>query len=321
MVAILKTTLHPRNRHRERYDFEALSGRNPTLSQFVKLNAFGDKSIDFANPAAVIALNQALLSYFYHIHTWQIPKDYLCPPIPSRADYLHYIADVLNQDLQAKIPTGVAIRVLDIGVGANMIYPLIGHREYGWQFVGIDIDPIALQNAQSIIEANTLADKITLRLQANQQAIFTGIIQPSEYYALTMCNPPFHGSLAEATAGTERKLRGLNTQKARPKQSQASPTLNFGGQQAELYCAGGEIAFLSQMIRESKLFATQNIWFTTLVSKAANLPKLYAELKKIAAVEVKTINMQQGQKQSRVLAWTFLHQPQRKKMLQAFNIR
>jgi len=303
--------LHPRNRHRERYDFDTLIQTSAALAPYVQLNAYGDASIDFADAQSVKALNQALLKQFYAVDVWDIPKHYLCPPIPGRADYLHYLADLLSE-AHGVVPCGPSVRVLDIGVGANMIYPLIGTREYGWQFVGADIDAKALRNAQQIVDANALTDVIELRLQATPASIFKGMIQPGESFALTMCNPPFHGSLAEAQAGTQRKWRGLGKHVAKRGGGGKSAVLNFGGQGAELHCAGGEEAFVTAMVKESKQYAAQCLWFTTLISKAANLPSVYRALKNVQAREVKTIEMTQGQKQSRIVAWTFLDANQRK---------
>ncbi|MDD2932558.1 MAG: 23S rRNA (adenine(1618)-N(6))-methyltransferase RlmF [Methylotenera sp.] len=297
-----KLNLHPRNKHNGRYDFDLLIQASPALATFVKLNAYNDTSIDFANPQAVKALNKALLIQHYNILDWDIPAQYLCPPIPGRADYVHYLADLLAETNHGKIPPIDTIRVLDIGVGANAIYPLIGHREYGWRFVGADIDATALANAQQILHANAgLTASIELRLQASPTNIFKGIIQPDDFFNLTLCNPPFHASLAEAQAGTQRKWQnlGINTGKSK------ALKLNFGGQSAELYCDGGEVAFVSRMIEESVQFKNQCTWFTSLISKAASLPSVYSALKKAHALKVKTIAMAQGQKQSRIVAWSF----------------
>jgi 23S rRNA (adenine1618-N6)-methyltransferase len=49
-------------------------------------------------------------------------------------------------------------------------------------------------------------------------------------------------------------------------------------------------------------------WFTTLVSKSEHLPKLQQSLNKVNAAEVRVIEMAQGQKKSRILAWTFQNQ-------------
>ena len=305
-----KTALHPRNKHRGRYDFDQLIAVSPALETFVRLNAYHDASIDFANPQAVKALNQALLKHFYGISGWDIPAQYLCPPIPGRADYIHYLADLLASGNTAVTVQPKTVRVLDIGVGANAIYPLIGSREYGWQFVGADIDAEALANAQQIVDCNSdLSSSIELRLQTSALAIFKGVVQENETFDLTMCNPPFHKSLVEAQAGTQRKWKNLgrNASKAPGKSPpKAGPaTLNFGGQADELYCAGGEVAFIERMINESQQFATRCIWFSTLISKATSLPSVYRALKKSNAMQIKTIPMAQGQKKSRIVAWTF----------------
>ena len=305
---LVKSALHPRNKHRARYDFDALTLAHPALLPFVQTNAYGDVSIDFANPQAVKVLNQALLKHCYNIAHWDIPAQYLCPPIPGRADYVHYLADLLAQDNNGAIPQGDAVRVLDIGVGANMVYPLIGAREYGWQFVGADIDAQALANASGMVESNNLGALVELRLQTLPKQFFKGVIKQGEKFALTMCNPPFHASLAEAQAGSERKWRGLGKAPAnnRAKTGAQAAVLNFGGQSNELVCEGGEETFLVGMIKESQQFAMQCGWFTALVSKADSLPYLQRTLKKINAREVRVIEMAQGQKKSRLIAWRWL---------------
>ncbi len=85
--------------------------------------------------------------------------------------------------------------------------------------------------------------------------------------------------------------------------------LNFGGQQQELWCEGGEVAFISQMIRESQAFARQVKWFTSLVSRGDNLPPLYRLLTEVGAVKVVKKEMAQGQKQSRFIAWSLWTTP------------
>ena len=322
-----KLNLHPRNKHRGRYDFALLCQACPALTKFVQPNAYSDLSIDFANAQAVLALNKALLITHYDITYWDLPNQFLCPPIPSRADYLHYLADLLDANKSSHhAKTGANVNILDIGVGANVIYPLIGQREYGWRFVGADINPAALQNAQAILNANHgLADAITLRLQTNPAAIFNGVIQANDYFAATMCNPPFHASLNQAQASSQRKLNNLALNSAKNSAVNAGknadvekkrngkfvkankpPMLNFGGQSAELYCDGGELVFLTNMIKESSQFKNQCAWFTSLVSKAENLPKVYQALKKANVLRLKTIYMSQGQKKSRLVAWSYI---------------
>ena len=236
----------------------------------------------------------------YRYFHWDIPNNYLCPPIPGRADYIHHIADLLSNNNEGKIPSGAKIKVLDIGIGANCVYPIIGHNEYGWSFVGCDIDPISINSARNIIDQNpSLKDKVELRLQENPRDIFYGIIQKDEFFDLTICNPPFHSSIAEAQSGALRKLNNLSHKKT------SKPTLNFGGQNNELWCDGGEAQFVREMILQSKQFASSCYWFSTLISKESNLKDVYRLLNKVEAIEIKTIAMGQGNKISRIVAWTF----------------
>ena len=297
---------HPRNRHQGRYDFDLLLAAYPALQAFVHANDYGDASIDFADPQAVRALNAALLAQHYGIKDWQIPPQYLCPPIPSRADYVHHLADLLAED--GNVPTGSSVRLLDIGTGANCIYPLIAQREYGWQVVGSDIDAGALTSAQAILDANAIpAAQIELRLQSERNAIFKGVVKSGERFHLTLCNPPFHATMAEAQAGTRRKVGNLG--KSVPRKG-AAP-LNFGGQPNELVCPGGEEGFILRMIEESARIPQQCLWFTSLVSKAATLPALSRALQRVGAAQSQLIKMKHGQKESRVLAWSFLNSQQR----------
>ncbi|WP_327439769.1 23S rRNA (adenine(1618)-N(6))-methyltransferase RlmF [Pseudomonas donghuensis] len=301
MTTANKPTLHPRNRHQGRYDFPQLIKSSPELGRFMITNPHGKPSIDFANPEAVRVFNRALLKAQYGIQHWDIPADYLCPPIPGRADYVHVLADLLAQENNGEIPRGAQVQALDIGVGANCIYPLLGHSDYRWRFLGSDIDATALAAAGAIVQANGLGKAINLRQQGNHKHILLGLLNSDERFDLTLCNPPFHASREEATRGSQRKWRALG--KADPKRK--LPVLNFGGQNNELWCEGGEIRFVSQLVAESASLGQQVLWFTSLVSKASNLPGIQTALKKAGAVEQRVVEMGQGQKQSRMIAWTF----------------
>ena len=64
----------------------------------------------------------------------------------------------------AGVEGGATVRGLDIGCGANMIYPLLGAASYGWSFVGVDITEIADQGARRNRDANPhLAPLLTVR--------------------------------------------------------------------------------------------------------------------------------------------------------------
>lgn len=295
-----KSNLHPRNLHRNLYDFDLLISCVPELKHYVFKNSYGNLTINFSIPKAVKLLNKALLQHFYNIKNWDIPDSNLCPPIPGRADYVHYLADLLAES-HHEIPKGSVVKGLDIGTGANLVYPLIANKSYGWKMVGTDINKDSFENAQQILNQNPdLSGEIDLRFQETSNHIFKDIISSEEHFQFSMCNPPFHDFEESAMKGNLRKTKNLNKSKIK------KPNLNFSGQQSELWCEGGEIAFVSKMIEESAEFSSQILWFTCLISKKENLFKLNLLLKKLKAVEIKTIEMSQGHKVSRILAWTFI---------------
>ncbi|QIY90458.1 23S rRNA (adenine(1618)-N(6))-methyltransferase RlmF [Chryseobacterium gallinarum] len=301
-----KSSLHTRNLHRDSYNFDQLISCVPELKHYVFVNAYQTTTINFSIPEAVKLLNKALLLHFYNVRNWDIPETYLCPPIPGRADYVHYIADLLGEQ-QKEIPTGISVRGLDIGTGANLVYPLIATSSYGWKMTGTDVNEDSLKNAQHILDQNPdLLPVIQLQQQPDSKHIFKNILKPGDRFTFSMCNPPFHDSEESMIKGNIRKTKNLN------KAKHQKPLLNFGGQQSELWYEGGELAFITKMIHESALYSSQVLWFTCLVSKKENLYKLTSLLKKLKAVEVKTIDMAQGQKISRILAWTFIPQQDRR---------
>jgi 23S rRNA (adenine1618-N6)-methyltransferase len=293
--------LHPRNRHHGRYDFPRLAAVYPGLGRFVIPHPDGGDTVDFFDPAAVVALNRALLMADYGLVFWDLPPGALCPPIPGRVDYLHHVADLLAEDRAAGRKAEEKVRVLDIGMGANCIYPILGVGEFGWRFVGTDIEPAAVAWAKKIVAANpSLKDRIECRHQSSAEAIFAGAVRETERFAVSVCNPPFHASAAEAEAGTVRKLRNLGEGR-----SAEQPVLNFGGRSNELWCAGGEVGFVRRMIAQSAARPEQCRWFTTLVSKRASLPGIERALYTVRAAEVRIIPMTHGQKHSRIVAWRF----------------
>jgi len=280
--------MHPKNAHQGRYDFKALVKAAPALKPFVIAHPAEGETIDFSDPAAVRALNQALLVHHYKIKFWELPQEALCPPIPGRVDMIHHLAEILPGKL----------RVLDVGVGAGCIYPLLGFATYAWSFVGSDISEDSLKHSQRIVNENGLQKHIELRLQKTKTNIFSGVIQAGEKFDLTLCNPPFFASEAEALAQSERKWKHLGlTHRAQHR--------NFGGTPNELWCPGGEAAFLKRMVEESAQFKSQVRWFSSLVSKEGNLKALDAQLERAGADTLHLVDMQQGQKKSRVALWKF----------------
>ena len=290
------SSLHPKNKHDEGYDFSTLCNTYPPLKEFVFINDYNTETIDFSNSAAVKKLNRALLIVHYKLSFWEFPDTNLCPPIPGRVDYIHHVADLLKE---SNIST---VKALDIGTGASCIYPILGNAEYGWQFVATDIDKKSLDCVKQILIQNKLEDKIKLRFQKDKTQIFKDILGDDDKFSCTICNPPFYNSIAEAEQENARKNKGLN---------KSSTQRNFAGIETELSYKGGEKAFLHTYLYESSQFKKHCFWYTTLVSKKENVQSMYTSLEKLGATAIKNIPMHQGNKITRIVAWTFLSKKER----------
>jgi 23S rRNA (adenine1618-N6)-methyltransferase len=299
----IKSTLHPNNNNRQQYDLIALVKETAELAKYVKKNKVGGETIDFSDPIAVKLLNKAILSFYYDVKFWKFPDTNLCPPIPGRADYIHHISDLLNECMN-KVKN---INCLDIGVGANCIYPIIGITEYNWKFIASDIDRKSLATAKKIINTNqNLKGKVEFRFQNDSNKIFEGIILENDIIDITICNPPFHASKKEALESARQKTRNLTGK------NKKNPTLNFSGVPDELIYEGGEYQFIQNMIKESFKYANNCIWFSTLVSKKKNLHGIYINLKRLKVHAIKEIEIGTVNKRSRIIAWTFMTRREQK---------
>lgn len=279
--------MHAKNPFLQDYDFDKLSQESPNLKPFVFTNKYGTQTIKFANQQAVKALNTALLKSQYGI-TWDIPANNLCPPIPGRLDYLLYIADLIPK------PT---LHLLDIGTGANLIYPILATCHLNWQCTASEVDKAALQNAQALIDNNPKLQHISLRPQKFKTHILEHIIQLDDVFDVVVCNPPFYKNRHEAQQKNQRKRKNLKLETADQQ--------NFGGLSNELWYKGGEVGFVRKMVAESSQFKKQVHWFTTLISQKENVKTIKRAINKTLPTEVKVVNMEQGNKISRFIAWTF----------------
>ena len=269
------------------YDFEALVEKVPALKSKLIKNQSGNPTIDFADNPSVILLNQAILFHYFNIKNWSVSQENLCPPIPGRVHYIYNLADLIDND---------SASILDIGCGANVIYPLLGTALYNWKFCGSDIDESSLKAAQTIINSNKLEKRIELRKQENPTTILEGIIREGEFYDAIICNPPFYSTNEIAEESNKQKNKNLHGH---------NRGRNFGGKTHEITFPGGEFQFINNMIYESRNYTSQVKWFTCLVNKSSSLKNLEKILAKSTAKEYKVLDMAQGQKKSRILAWRY----------------
>ncbi|KAE8781922.1 methyltransferase-like protein 16 [Hordeum vulgare] len=308
--------MHPRNRYAASApDFAALAALYPSFAPFVAVSGGGRASVDFTDFAATRELTRVLLLHDHGVNWW-IPDGQLCPTVPNRSNYIHWIEDLLSSDLIPRISnSSETVRGFDIGTGANCIYPLLGASLLGWSFVGSDVTDVALEWAKRNVESNPhLAGLIEIR-NANEAPcsskpetvaeeavrenisepvdgvvrsiapIFVGVVKDSESFDFCMCNPPFFESMEEA---------GLN------------PKTSCAGTAEEMACPGGEQAFITHIIEDSVSFKNSFRWFTSMVGRKANLKLLVSKVREAGASVVKTTEFVQGQTARWGLAWSFI---------------
>lgn len=312
----------------------------------------GRATINFSDPDAVKALNSALLKKDYGVNSWDFPEGKLCPPIPGRADYLHHIADVLGECCSSHLPLGPKVRGFDVGTGASFVYPMLGAGSYGWSFIATECDKTSLDAAVLNLAANSIESNVAaleklsspsrrsasptallsaglaaseIRLQSSSTSIFKGVLNQGEEVDFSMCNPPFYESLnAFQLASTRKQVNLKRNSKKRGGNSSArtvsstnktqTGSNNFGGGGSELWCPGGEAAFIGAMISGSKSHARERcMWFTSLVSRQEHLPAVRSQLKKVGGVvDTREIKMGQSHKTSTIVMWSFLSEPERR---------
>ncbi|KAI3891988.1 hypothetical protein MKW92_017528 [Papaver armeniacum] len=164
-----KASIHPRNKYSENPpDFQQLASLYPSFQPFVFYSPRdGRPRIDWTDFDSTRELTRVLLFHDHGVHWW-IPDGQLCPTVPNRSNYIHWIEDLLSSEVIAK--TNVSgddhnkVRGFDIGTGANCIYPLLGASLLGWSFVGSDVTDVALEWAEYNVKSNPhLSELIEIR--------------------------------------------------------------------------------------------------------------------------------------------------------------
>eukprot|EP00210_Caulerpa_lentillifera_P001543 g1481.t1 len=252
-----------------------------TVMESADQNNHGYSTMDFADPVATLQLTKTLLKEYYDI-TWDIPVGHLVPPLPCRAKYNAWIHDLL----QLSSPDRNSVRGLDIGCGANCIYPLLGAATYGWNFIGTDITAEAVLHANANRDRNPRIGHLIniIKIPESCQDILIPVVQEYGDFHFSMCNPPFFSSIEEA--------------------SQNQKTA-FGGTMEEMVHPGGELAFVNKILQESIQLQAHIHWYTVMLGKKTTFKQIRAQLHSLGAVAIRTSTLLQGKITRWTIAWSF----------------
>ncbi|KAF4716841.1 hypothetical protein FOZ62_021964, partial [Perkinsus olseni] len=97
-----------------------------------------------------------------------------------------------QQQQSSKCYRDTSVKGIDVGIGGNGIYSLLGSALYGWQMIGTEVSQESIDNVQSIIDNNKDIVNITIKKQEDKMKIFEGCIDLEDTYTFSMCNPPFY---------------------------------------------------------------------------------------------------------------------------------
>ena len=145
----------------ERPNFFELGQKYPELEKCFKRSTRTDACkqnvlLDWKDGNTQRTLTAVILKDEYNINI-SLPTDRLCPPVTNRLSYITWLAHLLDFTTEAEsiqcnnlrsnstvgdttdLPNVSSVlsshHILDIGVGASCIYPLLGHRNYQWRWV------------------------------------------------------------------------------------------------------------------------------------------------------------------------------------------
>ena len=261
----------------------------------------------------------------------------MIPAITNRVNYIHILEDLLtlsspplsSSGRDTPPPPPLTADGLDIGTGANLIYPLLGAAIVGWTFVGVDITDTAIAWATRNRDNNPhLGDKIVLR------QVTPGPFVSHASWRTDWPKDKNHHHHHHHHHHHREKVVGISTDNHTEKggilttgavrageryafcmcnppffetedQCCANPRTNFQGTPAEMVCPGGEGSFVRRLVYDSLHLQHQIHWFSTLVGKKATLRSIRTELHRQGVPVVRTAELAQGKTSRWVLAWSF----------------
>ncbi|KAM1243518.1 hypothetical protein ACFX2G_035762 [Malus domestica] len=321
---------HLRNKYSENTpDFAHLASLYPSFEPFVFFSRDGRPRVDWTDFNATRELTRVLLLHDHRLNWW-IPDGQLCPTVPNRSNYIHWIEDLLSSDIIVKTTSnGDKVRGFDIGTGANCIYPLLGASLLGWSFVGSDVSDVALEWAEKNVRDNPhIAELIeirkvesvkeTLPLEGSPNGMLDGTERKieltenmeSEAVTLPSSSSTYHGPpilLGVVKNGEEFDFCMCNPPFFETmEEAGLNPKTACGGTPTEMVCPGGEKAFITRIIEDSVTLKHTFRWYTSMVGRKLNVKILTSKLWEVGVTMVKTTEFVQGQTSRWGLAWSFL---------------
>ena len=271
-------------------DFLTLIKEFPELKKYIlKQNEDNEEEFqfDWSNNELSLLMDKSILNYYFDIKYYDIPKGFLIPPIPSRINYINLINSIITKlinDIDIKNIIGI-----DIGTGANIIYPILGYSIYKWKFICTEINKEAYNNAKLILQKNNLENNINIIKQNNKDNIFISILNRENKYIFSMCNPPYYNYENEIKLEDKKRDNEYNFD--------------------EIYYKNGEYGFFQRYFEESICYKNNVFLYTILIGKKINAENIYDKLSSYSDI-IKIYNMQKiltGNNVRYIIYWSFFN--------------
>ena len=271
-------------------DFLTLIKEFPELKKYIlKQNEDNEEEFqfDWSNNELSLLMDKSILNYYFNIKYYDIPKGFLIPPIPSRINYINLINSIITKlinDMDIKNIIGI-----DIGTGANIIYPILGYSIYKWKFICTEINKEAYNNAKLILQKNNLENNINIIKQNNKDNIFISILNRENKYIFSMCNPPYYNYENEIKLEDKKRDNEYNFD--------------------EIYYKNGEYGFFQRYFEESICYKNNVFLYTILIGKKINAENIYDKLSSYNDI-IKIYNMQKiltGNNVRYIIYWSFFN--------------
>jgi len=283
--------------HHSPIDFRKLAKVAPEINERMVDNYF-----DTREPGNGPILTQVLLNKHFNGLKIQLPPDRLCPPIPNRQLYIVWLKDLLDStgpliDETAPATTERELVGMDIGTGASAVYPILGCAQRPWKFIATELDEKSFEWAWINLEKNGMLDRVNLVRRTKSYTEDLSPLIPLDELGIkridfVMTNPPFYESEEDMNQRMEEK--------------EDAPVSTHTGAPVELWCEGGEVGFVKQMILESMLLRHRVQWYTAMLSSPQSVEVLLLELKRLDVRNTATTTFIPGKVTRRyALAWTF----------------
>lgn len=277
-------------------DFKALAKADPDFKQ--TWQACSGK-LDFQDPSTLQTLSKAILRVDFGIDL-SLPDNRLCPPIPNRWNYVAWIQGLLDSTSPShsnRYEPSREVVGLDIGTGASGIYAMLCLKSRpSWTMCATDIDKVSFESAAANFAKNNLLSRTKMLQTTSSMPLIPLEALGTQHLDFTLCNPPFFNDSAEM----EKSLSGEG--------KATGPNAICTGANNEMVCSGGDLGFVTRIVKESLILRGKVTWYSSMLGKLSSAKAIVELIKSLGisnwAVGVLDPGTKTGTKRW-VVAWSF----------------